>query len=115
MNINGILEDYYKTRGLKVPTFDDAMKFVHTEIGEVYELELDRIGGYIRNNPQDKHKYSDEKLGKELADCIMMLLIAGKVRGVDVLWSLLDKIGDKVNKNYIVDFIIKDKGKKNEI
>ena len=95
------IRDYYDIRGLKWPTFDDAMKFAHTEIAEVYELDLARTGGYVRNHPENKPIYSPEKLSEELGDAILMLIVAGIVEGVNPLQSLLTKIGGKVRQDYI--------------
>ena len=110
MNMLDVIRDYYVARNLKVPTFDDAMKFVQTELGEVYELDLARIGGYTRNNPENKPIYSKEEMGKEIGDTIMMLEVAGEIEGVDALQSLLTKLGEKVGKEYRVEFKIIENG-----
>lgn len=89
---------YYEKRGLKLPNFDAAMKFVHTELGEVYELDLAREGGWVRNNPESKPKFSKEALAKELGDVIMMVMVAGIVEGVDPLKALVEKMEAKLKK-----------------
>lgn len=94
-----LIKSYYSARGLKWPTFTDAMKFVHTEIGEVYELDLDRVGGFVRNHPEDKPKFNKEDLSEELGDAIFMLMVAGIVEGVNPLNSLVSKMQRKLEKN----------------
>lgn len=94
-----ILEDYYQTRGLKMPTFDDAIKFLYTELAEVHELDLaDR--GYVRNNPQNKPKYSDEQMASELGDALQMIIVAGMTKGLDPMTALIDKLSGKSGRNY---------------
>jgi len=96
MDLVQLIKEYYDKRGLKWPDFDDAMKFVLTEVGEVYELDLSRIGGWVRNNPQDKPDFDKERLSIELGDAIMMLMVAGIVEGVNPLESLVNKINRKL-------------------
>ena len=96
LGIVGMIEHYYDKRGLKKPDFDDAMKFVHTELAEVYELVL-AGKGYIRNHPENKPTEMDKiKLGRELGDAIMMLIVAGLVEGVDPIESLMSKLQEKL-------------------
>jgi NTP pyrophosphatase (non-canonical NTP hydrolase) len=91
-----VIQDYYEKRGLKFPDFDNAMKFVHTEIAEVYELDLSRVGGWIRNHPENKPDFDKQKLAEELGDAIMMLLVAGMAEGVDPIDALYRKIEKKL-------------------
>jgi len=83
---------YYEKRKLNWPDFNDAMKFVATEIGEVYEVDLSRNPAWVRNNPQDKPKFSKELLASELGDVIMMVMVAGIAEGVDPLEALINKM-----------------------
>lgn len=89
---------YYDKRGLKWPDFDDAMKFVATEIGEVYEVDLSRVRDWVRNNPQDKPNFSKERLASELGDVIMMVMVAGIVEGIDPLQALISKMCRKIGE-----------------
>jgi NTP pyrophosphatase (non-canonical NTP hydrolase) len=93
-----LIKEYYDYRDLKWPNFDSAMKFVQTEIAEVYELDLAREGGWVRNNPQNKPTYNKEDMAKELGDCIMMLVVAGIAEGVDPVEALVNKINKKMGK-----------------
>jgi NTP pyrophosphatase (non-canonical NTP hydrolase) len=102
MTLFELVREYYDKRGLKWPTFDDAMKFVQTEIGEIYELDLARIGGYKRNHPQNKPQFSKEALAEELGDAILMLLVAGIVEEVNPLEAMENKM-----KKRMEDFRIK--------
>jgi len=72
MELVNLIYYYYEQRKLKWPNFENAMKFVQTELGEVYELDLARSGDWIRNNPQNKPNFDKEELAKELGDAIMM-------------------------------------------
>lgn len=98
MEVIDLIKNYYDKRGLKWPSFSDAMKFVHTEIAEVYELDLDRVGGFIRNHPENKPKFNKEDLSEELGDAIFMLLVAGIVENVNPLESMIRKMETKLRK-----------------
>lgn len=98
MELALLVKEYYEKRGLKYPDFDNAMKFVVTEIAEIYELDLSRIGGWIRNNPLDKPTYSKDAMAEELGDAIMMLIIAGISEGVDPIEALENKIRRKLGR-----------------
>ena len=78
-----LIRNYYKVRGLKWPTVEQAMMWTQTELGEVYELLLARDGDWVRNHPWNKAMYSPGALAEELGDAIMMLIVAGIVEGVD--------------------------------
>lgn len=93
-----VIEDYYMKRGLKFPDFSDAMKFVHTEIAEIYELDLARTGGWVRNHPENKPAFNKQDLAEELGDAIMMLIVAGMAEGVDPVDALYRKIERKLTK-----------------
>jgi NTP pyrophosphatase (non-canonical NTP hydrolase) len=95
-----LIKKYYDKRGLKWPTFSDALKFVHTELAEVYELDLARVGGFVRNNPETKPKFNKEDLAEELGDAIMMLLVAGIVEDVDPIAALIAKMKRKLQYIY---------------
>jgi NTP pyrophosphatase (non-canonical NTP hydrolase) len=97
MELLDIILDYYDKRKLILPDFDDAMKFVATEIGEVYEVDLSRKE-WVRNHPENKPQFSKEKLSEELGDCILMLMVAGYSEGVNPIQSLKDKINRKLEK-----------------
>lgn len=98
MDLMTRIKEYYEIRGLKVPTVEEALMFVHTELAEVYELLIARSGGWTRNNPQNKPVFTKEGLGEELGDAIMMLMVAGWVEGVDPVKALLEKLYRKKEK-----------------
>lgn len=87
---------YYEKRKLHWPDFENAMKFVQTELGEVYELDLARSGDWVRNNPQNKPDFDKEELARELGDAIMMLIVAGITEGVNPLSALYEKLQNKL-------------------
>lgn len=97
-DLTDLITEFYNERNLKFPNSQEALAFVHTELGEVYELLLSRVGGWTRNNPETKPKFSKEELGRELGDAIMMLIVAGMAEGVDPLKSLEEKIRIKMGQ-----------------
>lgn len=103
MELVELIKFYYNQRGLKYPNFDEALKFVHTELGEVYELDLSRIGGWVRNNPDSKPVFDKEELGKELGDVIMMVIMAGLAEGIDPIKSLEVKLKSKLYKLGLIE------------
>jgi len=96
MDLVELIKKYYNERKLKWPSFDEAMKFVVTELAEVYELDLARIGGFVRNHPETKEEFSKERLSEELGDAIFMLLVAGYVEGVNPIESMKAKMCKKL-------------------
>lgn len=90
------IKEYYAKRNLTWPNFDNAMKFVMTEIAEVYELDLDRSGDWVRNNPENKPKFNKEELAEELGDAIFMLVVAGIAEGVDPIKAIYKKMERKL-------------------
>lgn len=92
------VERYYNERGLVWPNSWEALGWASTELGEVYETLL-ADGNWVRNNPDDHPEtFDSDKFAEELGDGIMMLQVAGKVRGVDPLQSLYDKMERKLNE-----------------
>ena len=98
MDLVKLIRAYYEQRGLTFPSFDNAMKFVQTELAEVYELDLARIGGWVRNNPQNKPQFSREALAEELGDAIFMLVVAGIAEGVDPIQAMRNKMQRKLEE-----------------
>lgn len=100
MRLVDLIKHYYEVRNLSWPNFDNAMKFVQTEMAEIYELDLSRVGGWIRNHPETKPAFSKDSLAEELGDAIMMLIVAGIAEGVDPIEALEKKIEAKLKKQY---------------
>lgn len=93
-----LISTYYAKRGLKWPNVDQAMQFVETEMGEVYEILLARQPGWVRNNPGNKPPFSKGELAEELGDAIMMLIVAGIAEGVDPIDAMERKIYRKLQE-----------------
>jgi len=89
------VRQYYERRGLKWPTMMEALGFAATEMGEAWELVLERIGGWTRNNPHSKATYDGELLARELGQAMMMLQVAGMSAGVDPMRSLLEMLEEQ--------------------
>jgi hypothetical protein len=85
---------YYGERELRWPTFEEAREWAKTEEGEVSEQWLARIPGWVRNNPLDHKPFSEEQMIEELADQVFMLLVAGMVKG----YNLLDVMNRKMDR-----------------
>lgn len=96
MNLINLIKYYYEQRNLKWPNKWEAMAFVSTELGEVYELLLSESGGWVRNNPQNKPDFNKDDLAKELGDGIMMLLVEGIINNVNPLEALENKLQTKL-------------------
>lgn len=94
-----LIKQYYEYRGLKYPDVWKSLAFAQTELAEVYELLLDREGGWVRNNPQNKPKFNKEDLAKELGDILMMVIVAGISEDVDPVEALKQKINKKMGIN----------------
>ena len=100
-NIVDEIKTYFEKRGLKTPDFNNAMKFALTEIAEVFELDLAREGGWVRNNPDSKPDYSKEDMAEELGDVIMMIVMAGLAEGVDPIDALYKKLKRKTQEHLL--------------
>ena len=121
MDINTI-KSYYKARGLQWPAAKDALWFYLSEVGELaqaylahYEKDLtdeevemlhrfakegfladeivSRVDGWVRNNDRTRK----EDIGKEVADCEMMLAVfMHSLTGFSPDEVLLDKMKEKL-------------------
>jgi NTP pyrophosphatase (non-canonical NTP hydrolase) len=101
-----LIKEYYDYRKLQYPPDAwQSLAFSTTELAEVYELLLDRQGGYVRNNPESKPKFSKERLAEELGDAIFMLLVTGIIEDVDPLQALENKMRTKMAKYKQATFI----------
>lgn len=97
-SLANLIIDYYNKRHLTWPNFDNAMKFVQTELAEVYEIDLDRSGNWVRNHPENKPKFDKEALAEELGDAIFMLVVAGLAEGVDPITAMKNKMERKLEE-----------------
>jgi len=79
----GLIGAYYQIRELKVPDTAEAMMFAASELGEAFDVLLELRGGWTRNHPEDKRDTVDA-LAEELADVLMMIMVAGHSIGVDL-------------------------------
>lgn len=89
---------YFEKRGLNFPNFQNAMKWVQTELGEVYEQDLARSGNWVRNNPSDHDSFSKNRLAEELADTLFMILVAGMSEDIDLVDVMLSKMARKLSE-----------------
>lgn len=86
----------WREKGLKWPSAMQALAFATTELGEALELLLERDGGWTRNNPSDKEKFTTDRFEQELADIIMMVQVAGMDYGLDPVARLYKELESKV-------------------
>ena len=92
INLDYVLA-YFQLRSLKMPENEwQSLGFLNTELGEVYEALLAKTSGWVRNNPDDKISYSEQRFAEELGDVIMMAIITGHVAGVDPIDALVKKM-----------------------
>jgi len=116
------IQSYYKARGLQWPSAKNALWFYLSEVGELAEAYLSqhhddltdeeiqmleifadegmhadeivsRVDGWIRNNDRVRK----ENIGKEVADCEMMLAVfMYSLTGTSPDEALLDKMREKL-------------------
>ena len=91
----GYIMDYYRKRQMILPTEAQALMFCATELGEAFELLLQKEANWVRNNPQNKKRYNPERFGEECGDIVMMALVAGMQAGVNPLLLLFGKMERK--------------------
>jgi len=91
-----MVKHYYDRRGLKYPEAMEALGFLTTEQAEVWELLLQRKGGWVRNNPQNKPTWDTTHYAEELGDVILMAIVAGIAEGVDPVEALIEKMERKL-------------------
>jgi len=126
MNI-ATIQSYYEARGLQWPETKDALLFYLSEVGELAEAYLahhesdlteeeaqllenfsqdgftadeivSRVPGWIRNNDRVRK----EDIGKEVADCEMMLAVfmfslTQSSPDAALLAKMKEKLGEKAN------------------
>ena len=80
---------HFDARKRVLPTTQDALLFIATELAEASELDLARRP-YLRNHA--KEPYTPERYAEELGDIIYMAIIAGRVEGVDAIGAMLAKM-----------------------
>lgn len=93
------IEEYYKMRALKHPNVWEALGWATAELGEVYEVLMSQSGGWVRNNPQNHPKKTDDDLAEELGDVIFMLVVAGIEKGVDPIDAMERKMRRKLQED----------------
>lgn len=99
VTLGQLIERYYDARGLKRPSEWEALAWAITELGEAYEHLLAREGGWVRNSPESHPEVWDPSaFAEELGDAIMMLVMAGRVLGVDPLSALRRKLVTRIYK-----------------
>lgn len=91
-DLGSLVRMYYQRRELKWPTMMEALGFAATEMGEAWELVLERVGGWVRNNPHNKAAYDGGLLARELGQAMMMLQVAGMSAGVDPMAALREML-----------------------
>ena len=126
MNIETI-QSYYEARGLQWPSAKDAFWFFLSEVGELAEAYLvhhqneltdeevemlkqftqeglhadeivSRVDGWVRNNDRVRK----ENIGKEIADCEMMLTVftyslMASTPDTALLAKMKEKLGDRAD------------------
>lgn len=92
------IAEYYEKRELVKPSLSEALDWVQTEMGEVYEVKMSWDPKWIRNNPKDHPVKTKEDLAEEIGDVILMLMAAGMAEGVDPIDALEAKMKSKLDK-----------------
>ncbi len=93
-----LIQEYFSVRRLQWPSTEQAILWTITELGEACELLLALKGGWVRNDPGSKERYSRERFEEELADAIMMLMVAGMSHNSNPLAALRRKMQKWLDK-----------------
>ena len=100
LNLQYLIKSYYtqwmQVGKHKLPDLTDCLDFMMTEVAEAIELRLRRVP-YVRNNPRDDIP-TDEELGIEIFDAIMMGSIALDILGLDLQQIATKKLEYMHNK-----------------
>lgn len=94
-----LVNTYYWKRALKWPNELESLAWVVTELAEGIEHLMARIGGWTRNNPEDKPEWDLEAYCTELGDAMFMLQVMGMAAGGDPMGCMLRKIGGKLDED----------------
>lgn len=107
MDILDLVKQKFVRKGMRWPeNADQAVMWADTELAEVKELLLARIGGWTRSHPKDHPKFSRERLADELADALFMILVAGYVEGIDPLQYLVRRMAQQCGYQHPEQFSI---------
>lgn len=94
LNLQYLIKSYYtqwiRVGKHKLPNLTDCLDFMMTEVCEAIDLRL-RRESYVRNNPRDNIP-TDEELGIEIFDAIMMGSIALDILGLDLQKVAIKKL-----------------------
>ena len=96
--LNGLIEAYFSVRELRMPNTSEAMMFSITELGEAFDALLELSGGWLRNHPENKHGTVGD-LAEELADALMMIMVAGHTIGFDLEEVLIARMKRKARSD----------------
>jgi len=92
-----MIDEYFKVRGLKKPTPEQAVLWAMTELGEAADELLRRSGPWVRNNPEKMRSFDRAAFVEELGDTILMLLIAAhELDRSNPLVAMVSKIERKI-------------------
>ena len=94
----GLIGAYYQIRELKMPDTAEAMMFAASELGEAFDVLLELRGGWKRNHPEDK-PHTVDALANELADTLMMIMVAGHTIGFDLEEVLIERMKRKARSD----------------
>ena len=96
--LSELIRAYYQIRELKEPTTTEAILWAMSELGEACDVLLEMKGGWTRNHPEDKRDTVDA-LAEELADTLMMIMVAGHTIGFDLEEVLIERMKRKARSD----------------
>ena len=91
--IKDTVQDYYVQRELPFPNSIQALLFLVSEVGEIADAEVDKMGDWVRNNERTR----DE--AEEVADVFFMLYVYAIAKGIDPMHEMLKKMRRKLNED----------------
>jgi len=90
--ITGLVLDYFNARDMPFPDKVKALLFLVSEIGEIADAEVDKMGEWVRNNERER----DE--AKEVGDVLFMLYVYAIAKGINPVHEMVKKMESKLNE-----------------
>ena len=86
-----IVKAYGKFRKFVWPkNVSQSMLFLMSELGELADAIVNEMADWVRNNPG-----RERKIGPEIGDVLMMLIVTASFFDIDPLQAMLDKMKSK--------------------
>ena len=91
--IMGLVIDYYNARDMPFPDATKALLFLTSEVGEVADAHVDKMGDWVRNNERERNE------AKEVGDVLFMLYVYAIAKGISPVHEMMKKMKEKLEVN----------------